>query len=106
MTNQQLRLGSIGSSLRKVIENALRAMSHHGAVTVIVEPVPALRVRDKDPPDSRASLANFRQRRHRGDHSSKHGARPGLAIVLRIMQSHDGSSKTNPRKGELVLGFN
>ncbi len=96
---------AISAALRNLVENALRVTPPGGAVTVLVGPGAMLRVRDGGPGLSSEALADFRQRLHRGDHSSKSGAGLGLAIVSRIMEAHGGSLRTDPERSELVLDF-
>ncbi len=96
---------AITAALRNLVENALRVTPPHKTVTVFVGPGPTLRVRDGGPGLSQEALQDYRQRLHRGDHSSKSGAGLGLAIVSRIMEAHGGSLKTDPDHTELVLAF-
>ncbi len=96
---------AISAALRNLVENALRVTPPHGTVTVFVGPGATLRVRDGGPGLSQEALKDYRQRLHRGDHSSKSGAGLGLAIVSRIMEAHGGSLKTDPDHTELVLNF-
>ena len=64
-----------------------------------------VRVRDGGPGMSHQALKDYRQRLHRGDHSSRSGAGLGLAIVSRIMEAHGGTLRTDPDRTELVLEF-
>ncbi|MEQ1779841.1 MAG: HAMP domain-containing sensor histidine kinase [Hyphomonadaceae bacterium] len=96
---------AISAALRNLVENALRVTPPHKTVTVFVGPGATLRVRDGGPGLSQEALKDYRQRLHRGDHSSKSGAGLGLAIVSRIMDAHGGSLKTDPDHTELVLDF-
>lgn len=96
---------AISAALRNLVENALRVTPVHGTVTVFVGPGATLRVRDGGPGLSHDALRDYRQRLHRGDHSSKNGAGLGLAIVSRIMDAHHGSLRTDPASTELVLDF-
>ncbi|MEQ1785125.1 MAG: HAMP domain-containing sensor histidine kinase, partial [Hyphomonadaceae bacterium] len=96
---------AISAALRNLVENALRVTPSHKTVTVFVGPGAKLRVRDGGPGLSQEALQDFRQRLHRGDHSSKSGAGLGLAIASRIMEAHGGSLKTDPDHTELLLAF-
>lgn len=96
---------AISAALRNLIENGLRVTPLQGTVTVLIGPGSRLRVRDGGPGLSPDALDNYRQRLHRGDHSSKTGAGLGLAIVARIMEAHGGSLKTDPDQTELFLDF-
>jgi len=95
----------ISAALRNLVENALRVTPPHGTVTVLVGPGAILRVRDGGPGMSHQALKDYRQRLHRGDHSSRSGAGLGLAIVSRIMEAHGGTLRTDPDRTELVLEF-
>lgn len=96
---------AIRAALRNLVENGLRVTPAGGMVTVQVGPGAILRVRDGGQGLSAEALADFRQRLHRGDHSSKAGAGLGLAIVARIMDAHGGELKTAPERSELALDF-
>lgn len=96
---------AIAAALRNLVENALRVTPPGSTVVVTVGPGAMLRVRDGGPGLSHAALDVMRQRLRRGDGASRSGAGLGLAIVSRIMESHDGVLRTDPSRSELVLDF-
>lgn len=98
----------IGTAIRNIIENGLRAAPDGSAVAVAVEADGRITVGDRGPgiPDSEKALVF--QRFWRRERRSGEGAGIGLALACRIMDLHGGHAWVEDREGggaRIVLSF-